>query len=72
MKKRLMNIKKERKIEEDEKRLRNTFDFFTVLNSIQLCKANAYTKKYVKKNWGPDKAYCKQGLFLVLCMLLHN
>ena len=28
MKKRLMNIKKERKIEEDEKRLKNTFDFF--------------------------------------------
>ena len=44
MKKRLMNIKKERKIEEDEKRLRNTFDFFTVLNSIQLCKVNDYTK----------------------------
>ena len=49
MKKRLMNIKKERKIEEDEKRLKNTFDFFTVLNSIQLCKVNAYTKKIKKK-----------------------
>ena len=72
MKKRLMNIKKERKIEEDEKRLRNTFDFFTVLNSIQFYAKLILTQKICKKNWGPDKAYCKQGLFLVLCMLLHN
>ena len=63
MKKRLMNIKKERKIEEDEKRLRNTFDFFTVLNSIQLCKVKAYTKKYVKKKLGARQSILQTRSF---------